>query len=125
MSSSGAMKIELKNMSLEHPGFDRSRFEAIIQRHGLGEAWAGLRENSKWAYDFQNRQDRRLKGSAPQADCRVALPLNDFVTRDRAYKLRDSTIPITCPPGKRDITRRQARKDDGGSIPPARDTANG
>lgn len=27
-------------MFLEHPDFRRSRFEAIVQRHGLGEAWA-------------------------------------------------------------------------------------
>jgi hypothetical protein len=27
-------------MFVEHPGFDRSRFEEIVHRHGLMEAWA-------------------------------------------------------------------------------------
>lgn len=27
-------------MFLEHPGFGRSGFEAVVHRHGLGNAWA-------------------------------------------------------------------------------------
>lgn len=27
-------------MFFEHPGFNRLGFEAIVQRHGLGDAWA-------------------------------------------------------------------------------------
>lgn len=36
-------------MFLEHAGFGRSRFEGIVQRHGLGETW------TRFVREFQVR----------------------------------------------------------------------